>query len=207
MAFFKKDNKSNGRGGGRGFGRRDSGGRGFGGGERRQTLNRAVCSDCKKECEVPFKPTGDRPVYCSDCFRNHDNDGGGARSTGNNFRKPNFGGRKEQSFRDRPMFEAMCANCRKRCEVPFKPTGDKPVYCSDCFEKSGGSMGKGSEKAVSQYKEQFDMLNSKLDRIINILALVNRVKEEKKEGGGEEKEKPKKILEKKPTKKGKTSKK
>ncbi|MFA5793388.1 MAG: CxxC-x17-CxxC domain-containing protein, partial [Candidatus Gracilibacteria bacterium] len=197
MAFFKRDNKSNERRGGKGFGGRDSGGRGFGNGERRQTLNKAVCSDCKKGCEVPFKPTGDRPVYCSDCFRNHDNDGGSARPTGSNFRKPNFDGRREQSSRDRPMFEATCANCKKRCEVPFKPTGDKPVYCSDCFEKSGGSMGKGSEKATNQYKEQFDILNSKLDRIINILALVNRGKEEKKEAMVEEKEKSKKVPDKK----------
>ncbi|MAG26156.1 hypothetical protein CMI47_11395, partial [Candidatus Pacearchaeota archaeon] len=27
---------------------------------------------CKKECEVPFKPTeGGRPVYCRDCFQKH----------------------------------------------------------------------------------------------------------------------------------------
>ena len=34
--------------------------------ERRFT--KAICADCHKECEVPFKPTGDRPVYCKDCF-------------------------------------------------------------------------------------------------------------------------------------------
>ena len=28
----------------------------------------AVCANCGKECEVPFQPRGDRPVYCSDCF-------------------------------------------------------------------------------------------------------------------------------------------
>jgi len=28
----------------------------------------AVCAACGKECEVPFQPRGDRPVYCSDCF-------------------------------------------------------------------------------------------------------------------------------------------
>ena len=28
----------------------------------------AVCADCKKDCTIPFKPTGDRPVYCQDCF-------------------------------------------------------------------------------------------------------------------------------------------
>ena len=30
----------------------------------------AVCSECGKETEVPFKPINDKPVYCNDCFRN-----------------------------------------------------------------------------------------------------------------------------------------
>ena len=30
----------------------------------------AVCAECGKECKVPFEPRTDRPVYCSDCFRN-----------------------------------------------------------------------------------------------------------------------------------------
>ncbi|WP_082662359.1 CxxC-x17-CxxC domain-containing protein [Candidatus Methanomethylophilus sp. 1R26] len=32
---------------------------------------KAVCSDCGKECEVPFKPTEGRPVYCRECFQKH----------------------------------------------------------------------------------------------------------------------------------------
>ena len=28
-----------------------------------------VCAECGKETEVPFEPRGDRPVYCSDCYR------------------------------------------------------------------------------------------------------------------------------------------
>jgi len=28
----------------------------------------AICADCQKECTIPFKPSGDRPVYCQDCF-------------------------------------------------------------------------------------------------------------------------------------------
>jgi len=28
-----------------------------------------VCAECGKETEVPFQPRGDRPVYCSDCFK------------------------------------------------------------------------------------------------------------------------------------------
>ena len=30
----------------------------------------AVCAECGKPCKVPFEPRNDRPVYCSDCFRN-----------------------------------------------------------------------------------------------------------------------------------------
>lgn len=36
----------------------------------RRQLYPAVCADCGKETEVPFEPRGDRPVYCSDCYRN-----------------------------------------------------------------------------------------------------------------------------------------
>ena len=28
-----------------------------------------TCAECGKATEVPFVPRGDRPVYCSDCFR------------------------------------------------------------------------------------------------------------------------------------------
>ncbi|MBL7084576.1 MAG: hypothetical protein ISS43_00520 [Candidatus Omnitrophica bacterium] len=31
-------------------------------------MHKATCAECKKECEVPFKPSGDRPVYCKECF-------------------------------------------------------------------------------------------------------------------------------------------
>jgi CxxC-x17-CxxC domain-containing protein len=34
----------------------------------RREMYPAVCAGCGKECEVPFQPRGDRPVYCSDCF-------------------------------------------------------------------------------------------------------------------------------------------
>lgn len=50
-------------------------------------------------------------------------------------------------FRDRPfrnnfsdgpreMHQATCAECQASCEVPFKPTEGRPVYCRDCFRKA-----------------------------------------------------------------------
>jgi len=35
---------------------------------RERNFTRVICADCNKECEVPFKPSGDRPVYCKECF-------------------------------------------------------------------------------------------------------------------------------------------
>ncbi len=32
-------------------------------------MHKATCSECGEECEVPFKPTEGKPVYCKECFR------------------------------------------------------------------------------------------------------------------------------------------
>ncbi|HEU4753795.1 MAG TPA: zinc-ribbon domain containing protein [Armatimonadota bacterium] len=37
----------------------------------------------------------------------------------------------------REMTEVVCAGCGVTTEVPFKPTGTKPVYCRDCFSARG----------------------------------------------------------------------
>ncbi len=63
--FGKRDfGRSSKRDSGR-FGRRDSGRSGSG----KPEMHRVVCDKCKESCEVPFKPTEDKPVYCRDCFR------------------------------------------------------------------------------------------------------------------------------------------
>jgi CxxC-x17-CxxC domain-containing protein len=33
----------------------------------------------------------------------------------------------------REMFSATCSSCGREAQVPFRPSGAKPVYCSDCF--------------------------------------------------------------------------
>jgi CxxC-x17-CxxC domain-containing protein len=35
----------------------------------------------------------------------------------------------------RQMFSAVCAQCGKEAQVPFEPRSDRPVYCSDCYNK------------------------------------------------------------------------
>ncbi|MFZ5753477.1 MAG: zinc-ribbon domain containing protein [Bacillota bacterium] len=34
----------------------------------------------------------------------------------------------------REMYSATCSSCGKSTTVPFQPTGDKPVYCRDCYQ-------------------------------------------------------------------------
>ncbi|MCK5772616.1 MAG: hypothetical protein KAH57_02405 [Thermoplasmata archaeon] len=35
----------------------------------------------------------------------------------------------------REMHDAICAECKQETQVPFKPSGDRPVYCKDCYQK------------------------------------------------------------------------
>ena len=56
------------RGKGGGF-RKEGGFRREGGFDRGpREMHKAVCSECGKDCEVPFKPVEGRPVYCRDCY-------------------------------------------------------------------------------------------------------------------------------------------
>ncbi|KHO45628.1 MAG: hypothetical protein QJ16_C0018G0003 [archaeon GW2011_AR1] len=59
--------RSFGNSGGRSFGN-SSGGRSFDRGEPAEK-HKATCSECGQECEVPFKPTPGKSVYCFECFK------------------------------------------------------------------------------------------------------------------------------------------
>ena len=95
------------------------------------------------------------------------------------------GGGRDFRNRDsgrREMYKAVCDECGNNCEVPFKPSGDKPIYCSSCFEnkeggssrragrKSSGRFGGGEkDKTNQQLVDQITLLNTKLDRILNVI--------------------------------------
>lgn len=59
---------------------------------------------------------------------------GGDRGGRPSFGKKSFGGdRGGRSDGPAEMFKAVCSECGNSCEVPFRPSGDKPVYCNNCF--------------------------------------------------------------------------
>lgn len=47
----------------------------------------------------------------------------------------------------RQLYNVTCAKCGKQTQVPFKPTGDRPVYCRDCYmEQRRGRAGGGPRR-------------------------------------------------------------
>lgn len=110
-----------------------------------------------------------------------------------------FGGRDQGGP---SLHDAVCAECGKDCQVPFRPSGDKPVYCSDCFEKKGGgdgrrsggrrdfsrrgaadrgsrsSQGNPDQRSLSQLVGGIETLNTKLDTIIGLLSPAGEKKQE-----------------------------
>jgi len=49
---------------------------------------------------------------------------------------------QNNKHRERPMYKVVCADCKKECEIPFKPTGERPVYCKPCFAARKSGQGK-----------------------------------------------------------------
>ncbi len=99
---------------------------------RDETLS---CTDCSTT--FPFtaseqeffaqKGFTNKPSRCPDCRaarKAQRGEGGGASRSGGS----SYGGGAP-----REMFDAICSTCGKTAQVPFKPRGDKPVYCRDCF--------------------------------------------------------------------------
>lgn len=73
--------------------------------------------------------------------------GGGGRDRGNN-----------RDRRSPELFQAVCAECKKQCQVPFRPSQDKPVYCRDCFGKQRyvpGRNSNGQDGPRPEFKRDF----------------------------------------------------
>jgi CxxC-x17-CxxC domain-containing protein len=91
-------------------------------------------SDAPKRCKVcrqSRKAQRNSPSYGGD-----DSYGGGGYSSGGGGYSSGGGGGYGGGGYDRAprqMYDAVCADCGKTAQVPFQPTGSRPVYCNDCF--------------------------------------------------------------------------
>src|SRR5690349_1474048 len=99
-----------------------------------------TCRDCGRqflfssgEQDVDASRGFAEPSRCPDCraARKSERDSGGHGGYGGG------GGSREP----RQMFTATCSSCGNEAQVPFEPSGDKPVYCSSCFQQRSGAGG------------------------------------------------------------------
>ncbi|MEK9132813.1 MAG: CxxC-x17-CxxC domain-containing protein [Patescibacteria group bacterium] len=72
---------------------------------------------------------------------------------------------RDSRHRQTTMHSAICSECDQECEVPFKPVGGKPVFCKRCFKNQGDTKPRDS----SMTNDQFKILDSKLDKILDLL--------------------------------------
>ena len=108
MRNFNQQDRS---GSGRDFGRRDFGKRDFRDRGERREMFRAVCSECGKDCEIPFEPRDGRPVYCSDCFEKKE---GGSRAPRESHdrgpRRPNFERKEAPAIQNNAQLQKSVLN-------------------------------------------------------------------------------------------------
>ena len=78
-----------------------------------------VCKDCGAEFVFT---AGEQEFYAEKGFQNKPQRCKNCRNARKNASKP-----------QREMHTAICANCGKEAKIPFEPTSDRPVYCSDCY--------------------------------------------------------------------------
>jgi CxxC-x17-CxxC domain-containing protein len=105
------------------------------------------------------------PSRCADCraARKAQRDGGGSSyssyggggsSYGGGGGGGGGGGYSSAPRGEREMFSATCSSCGQEAKVPFQPSGDKPVYCSACFQQRGGGndrSGRGGYASRGRY--------------------------------------------------------
>lgn len=101
-----------------------------------------VCSDCGEEFvhsatdQQRYAERGfaNEPKRCPQCREKRKATGGGGGGGGGGGSR-SYGGRGGGSGGggSREMYDVTCAGCGKPTQVPFKPTGSRPVYCRDCF--------------------------------------------------------------------------
>ena len=84
------------------------------------------CKDCGKEFVFT---AGEQEFYAEKGFQNQPQRCRECR----NARKNGNGNATAPVKPQRELFDAVCAECGKPAKIPFQPTNDRPVYCSDCF--------------------------------------------------------------------------
>ncbi|MCB8816395.1 zinc-ribbon domain containing protein [Desulfosporosinus shakirovi] len=88
-----------------------------------------VCKDCGRDFEFT---ASEQEFYAEKGFTNEPGRCPECRAARKEQNRNNSGG--GYSRQPREMFPAICATCGKETTVPFQPSGDRPVYCRECYQ-------------------------------------------------------------------------
>ena len=103
---------------------------------------------------------------------NHSKKRNSRNARGRGPRRDSRGNKRDFNGRDSgevTMHKVICDKCSKECEVPFKPSSDKPIYCDDCF-KANRSMNESRSNGKSRDSSgQLKEINVKPDKILKLL--------------------------------------
>ncbi|MCV0412958.1 MAG: hypothetical protein K5782_08150 [Nitrosarchaeum sp.] len=111
--------------------------------ERRSEMHTVTCGDCGDECQIPFEPKFNRPVYCSECFQKN----------------------KPQKSRDRYSRDEPRSRDRYSRDEPRSSQDDFRAKSKNekFLKKSESFYSNGSEKFYSSLKEKlFEILGGKI---------------------------------------------
>ena len=96
-----------------------------------------ACGDCG--VEFPFT-VGEQEFYASRGFTNYPKRCAPCRNARRSQPRGDFGGGGGGGYgAPRESFPIVCSNCGVDATVPFRPRGDRPVYCGDCFSQMRNS--------------------------------------------------------------------
>ncbi|MGB4076148.1 MAG: CxxC-x17-CxxC domain-containing protein [Minisyncoccia bacterium] len=108
-------------------------------------------------------------------------------------RKPFTKGGSRFGGSTKTMHKAECSKCGDVCEVPFRPNGKKPVFCSNCFVKDETSGPRErrefsprpsyerpsppprDDRALHELKTELESINEKLGRIVRAMEISRAV--------------------------------
>ena len=110
-----------------------------------------TCADCGNQCTVPFVPRSNKPVYCSDCFRQYKPDDSRDDRRSGNDRGSRYS-RDDRGSRSSSRQESRRDNSRSN-----KPRSDKFLRKQESF------FANGSDKFYETIKEKlYEILGGKI---------------------------------------------
>lgn len=123
--------------------------------DRPREMFKATCSECGKNCEVPFRPTNGKPVRCDDCFsveRNSDSRGG------------------RDSYNDRAPRREF-----NNDRGAFRPQLDRPA-----FVPANSGSNDNTTKTLAEISTKLDRLVSAIEKMTTSVSSTSAPKTETK---------------------------